>query len=367
VRVHSDGRAAESAREVQALAYTVGFDVVFGTGRYAPTTHPGRALLAHELAHVVQQQSAPPALRRTPCLHGSDCSGPNPGDPGRFGERLDAAVTTMGQPTVVPSPPGAGPASPGASPASPPPSRQGLPATKTRMLFNPAGTLPAKVAGIFIDNSISDDEGAEALTCRDFPPPIPTGVPPGGCCIRIPPDVEDEAAALLNATGPLSAADTAKKLHIVSLVDHEAEHCRFEGSIGVLFTAGPDCDLDTVVFHGPVSNTDFKVQFYLSEMSAEIAEFASYYQNYKASPTAANHALLHQIELRIALNPDESIRGILQALMCKCSCSTVAAFTEKVVKGVTGSWPEDQTNKFLEAMTRILPSWWPKTNDLQRP
>ena len=55
VRVHTDATAAQSAREVNALAYTVGRDVVFGAGHYAPHSAAGRALLAHELAHVVQQ------------------------------------------------------------------------------------------------------------------------------------------------------------------------------------------------------------------------------------------------------------------------------------------------------------------------
>ena len=55
VRVHTDARAAESARSVNALAYTVGHDVVFGAGKYAPTTTAGKRLLAHELTHVVQQ------------------------------------------------------------------------------------------------------------------------------------------------------------------------------------------------------------------------------------------------------------------------------------------------------------------------
>ncbi len=55
VRIHTDPRAAESARAVNALAYTVGRDVVFGAGRYAPHSAEGRSLLAHELAHVVQQ------------------------------------------------------------------------------------------------------------------------------------------------------------------------------------------------------------------------------------------------------------------------------------------------------------------------
>jgi outer membrane protein OmpA-like peptidoglycan-associated protein len=55
VRVHADGDAARSARSIGAAAYTVGQDIVFGAGRYAPEGDAGRKLLAHELAHVVQQ------------------------------------------------------------------------------------------------------------------------------------------------------------------------------------------------------------------------------------------------------------------------------------------------------------------------
>jgi hypothetical protein len=55
VRVHTDAKAGESAREVNALAFTAGQNVVFGAGRYAPHTNEGRRLLAHELTHVLQQ------------------------------------------------------------------------------------------------------------------------------------------------------------------------------------------------------------------------------------------------------------------------------------------------------------------------
>ncbi|HLJ33068.1 MAG TPA: DUF4157 domain-containing protein [Ktedonobacteraceae bacterium] len=55
VRVHTDSRAADSARSVNALAYTVGRNVVFGAGQYQPGTIAGQRLLAHELTHVVQQ------------------------------------------------------------------------------------------------------------------------------------------------------------------------------------------------------------------------------------------------------------------------------------------------------------------------
>ncbi len=55
VRVHTDARAAESSQAVNALAYTVGQDVVLGAVRYSPETSEGRGLLAHELTHTIQQ------------------------------------------------------------------------------------------------------------------------------------------------------------------------------------------------------------------------------------------------------------------------------------------------------------------------
>jgi Domain of unknown function (DUF4157) len=55
VRVHTDSRAADSARAVGARAYTIGNHIVFGVGGHAPQTSQGMTLLAHELAHVQQQ------------------------------------------------------------------------------------------------------------------------------------------------------------------------------------------------------------------------------------------------------------------------------------------------------------------------
>lgn len=61
VRVHTDEQAARSATSARALAYTVGSDIVFAAGRYAPQTNAGRHLLAHELTHVMQQSAGPVA------------------------------------------------------------------------------------------------------------------------------------------------------------------------------------------------------------------------------------------------------------------------------------------------------------------
>jgi hypothetical protein len=66
VRVHTDAKAAESASAVSAVAYTVGRDIVFAGGSYAPHTPEGRSLLAHELTHVAQNASATTADTSAP-------------------------------------------------------------------------------------------------------------------------------------------------------------------------------------------------------------------------------------------------------------------------------------------------------------
>jgi hypothetical protein len=70
VRIHTDAKAAQSAAAVGALAYTVGSDVVFGAGQYDPVGESGRRLLAHELAHVVQQDMGSKRVQR---LASADC------------------------------------------------------------------------------------------------------------------------------------------------------------------------------------------------------------------------------------------------------------------------------------------------------
>lgn len=70
IRIHSDAQAAESARAVNALAYTVGDRIAFASGHYAPQSSAGRRLLAHELAHTIQQ-SGPGARSISPSALGA--------------------------------------------------------------------------------------------------------------------------------------------------------------------------------------------------------------------------------------------------------------------------------------------------------
>jgi hypothetical protein len=95
VRIHTDARAATSAQAVNALAYTVGSHIAFGPGLYAPMTGGGRALLAHELTHVVQQGTSAGVP--------ADLTiGPEHSHPEREAEGVAAAVTHDGMRTTTP-------------------------------------------------------------------------------------------------------------------------------------------------------------------------------------------------------------------------------------------------------------------------
>jgi outer membrane protein OmpA-like peptidoglycan-associated protein len=73
VCIHADDGAARTAGALDAAALTVGNDLVFNSGRFAPGTPAGRRLLAHELGHVVQQrQMAAPVVQREPLGGGTD-------------------------------------------------------------------------------------------------------------------------------------------------------------------------------------------------------------------------------------------------------------------------------------------------------
>ena len=101
VRVHTDQRAAESAWDVDALAYTSGQNVVFGAGQYAPGTQSGRKLLAHELAHTIQQGGGMPPVRRQTTPFSVSGLYENRGDAGE----TDFVYFDLGRPSPADNPP----------------------------------------------------------------------------------------------------------------------------------------------------------------------------------------------------------------------------------------------------------------------
>ena len=98
VRVHTDERAAESARAVDAHAYTVGKHIVFGSRRYTPQRPAGRWLLAHEMAHTRQQLRVTTDLPQTPL--GAPCS-PSEAEAHRAAESVAGAHSGAARPPVL--------------------------------------------------------------------------------------------------------------------------------------------------------------------------------------------------------------------------------------------------------------------------
>src|SRR5256886_108490 len=103
VRVHTGGKADESARSINAQAYTVGTDVVFRSGAYQPESPGGRHVLAHELAHVVQQRSGPVA--GTPAPGGISISHPSDTFEQAAESSADRAMSSQGPATQSPATP----------------------------------------------------------------------------------------------------------------------------------------------------------------------------------------------------------------------------------------------------------------------
>lgn len=90
VRIHTDTRAAESAQALDAQAYTVGQDIVFDAGQYAPETQEGRGLLAHELTHVVQQRGT--------TAEGPLTVGPVDGSAEQEADKISSSINTNASP-----------------------------------------------------------------------------------------------------------------------------------------------------------------------------------------------------------------------------------------------------------------------------
>jgi hypothetical protein len=77
VQIHADSESGTAARSISARAYTVGSDIVFGVGQFAPESVEGRRLIAHELTHVVQQDaSREPSSQQTRGIHDVDVAMP---------------------------------------------------------------------------------------------------------------------------------------------------------------------------------------------------------------------------------------------------------------------------------------------------
>jgi hypothetical protein len=349
VRIHDDLRAARSAREVGALAYTVGQHVVVDAARYRAETAEGRRLLAHELTHVIQQHGAScPSLQRA-CRSAAQCAVTNSGSSQNFGSTVEAESEAI----AVAS----GGVSIGSGPTSCTLPRHGERAVNVESLATGSGLAVAVapgIAGFFINACLSPNDGGSNAPCSQFPGGPPGGAPPDKSCVQLHTTDEDEAKALVAKPKPLNDVDQRRLLVWASAVKHESQHNVFDAKAGTVVPASGGCDINTAV---PVPSGG-KVEGRLSEISAEIGEYDVYFRNRKLRPGDSEWALQTE-EHDIATRGGENILGNIKDLQCACDCGVVAKFVEQVFGEASSSWTDEEKKRFKKAMTDFMPSFWP--------
>jgi hypothetical protein len=366
VRVHTDAHAAQSSRQLDAVAYTIGRKIFFAAGQYRPQTRVGQRLLAHELTHVVQQKrlrarldarsevSAPgdatereaeavaewvvrnhrpvsiravtagsTALiqRQATCLSGAVCTAIL-GSAEEFGSS-EASAERSGRArrgSMMSARAGA--------------HGHGGRARQLELFLNAQSPgLLANIHGIFIDQDLSPRTRALTMDCASFVPPITGAVRP---CVFVHGSFNQEALAFNTGRAATIRGSPREewRLSTLTLLTHEIQHVAFETAARPA-PAGVTCTRATV-------------EAELSELNARMSEFPILF---RAIPSAAGPA--DPARRRLAdwfteaiTNRRESIRGILTALRCKCSCPDVDAYVRDTFNFVSAAWTTAERDAF---------------------
>ena len=365
VRVHSGGAAEQSAREVNANAYAVGHNIVFGAGRFAPGTHEGQRLIAHELTHVVQQSGSEwlrigrgndnrsthhmiqhaakmqySVLQRA-CSSASECSGRRatltqfvedtenkPENISKQEKRKNACTT---------NPPKASFTSDGHGARA---------AALTGLLATYYKSRASNISGIFVDKDIPADYGAVTYACKDFMPPLA-----GVTCTFVPDVLEAQGRAYQRGEARVGGTSRQDWLtNALSILTHETEHARFDASPNI---AKPNAAACTFEAH----------QSNLSEMAAALSEMHVYYRAALAKPSGRDRfKQFYAMFANWVQNPSECIFGIIKELRCSCECADADYYITKTAESVMSNQKWDTNERTMIHTELREPKWglkWP--------
>ncbi|MEO7908474.1 MAG: DUF4157 domain-containing protein [Roseiflexaceae bacterium] len=379
VRVHTDARAAESVQTVNALAYTVGQNIVFGVGQYAPGTSAGRRLMAHELTHVVQQHGSAPVhldklsveqatssaeseaeifaeivshgwrapnstmsssgMQRA-CLSAAECAAPKATltefvkETQKKPENISKADNRKKACTKVP---------PDATCTS---DGHGATATALTALLNKHyKSRLSFITGIFVNKDMPATWAAVTHDCANFMPPLP-----GGKCTFVPDALE--AQAKLYQAGNKSVAGKPREQWLtdaLGTLTHETEHARFNSAAPIAKPNATACK-----FEDHKSN--------LSELAAHLSEMHVYYREALARPDKDRFKRFYTHFNFWVKNGSEDISGIVKELRCKCECADANYYITKTAESVSTSQKWD-SNELIMIHTELRdPKWtlnWP--------
>ncbi|HEY1852588.1 MAG TPA: DUF4157 domain-containing protein [Candidatus Binataceae bacterium] len=388
VRVHADTRAAESARAVNAMAYTVGDHLAFADGRYAPRTTEGRRLMAHELFHVVQQRpqsnvSSAALGLEDPSSH-AEAQADRGADAFARGELINAhgAADTshpvvaracftkeqcetktertpqqlMEEETSKPEnknkrdtrkadctkkPPAASCTADG----------HGARAVETEKVLHDYDPTRLKfIKKIVVDMDMESGFGGLTGDCSSFMPPIKGG----GLCTFIPAQIETEAGKFNNTMEP-KIGGVARDLwrdQTLSTLEHETEHARFD--------AAP-------IAPAKIHTCNFAdIEDALSEIAAMLAEFPVIWrgsrENVSLTPQKKEKMLDNWFTFRIT-DEDQSFKSTLHSIYCACECADANVYLKKTIDFTTADWSQAEKIRFHTELQD--PKW--SAHDLRWP
>ncbi len=361
VRVHTDAAAQQSASAVQALAYTAGNHIVFDNGRYAPTDVEGRKLLAHELAHTVQQR---PGLFRQPKTPPGQLP---PHDPTKsaptaagacYGSAICANLKTpsklLEEAKTKPANQSKRDQRKQACSKRPPDfaclgDGHGTPATQAEKLLKgyEASRPPAGVK-MLVDKDLEQDFGALTIRCANFVPPI-TGATD---CITIPEKIEKEATQF-NTTNDqtIGGMDRGKwRERTLEILVHESEHTRFREA----FRADK-------VLANPPTCADTNALSAMNELAAMLTEFRLRMERIRGTVTMTSEDRANEMnewrDHRIS-GTDQSITVSLRTVRCVCQCDDANKLIKETIEFATSSWTQQEKNDLHREMRH------PRWNDL---
>lgn len=340
VRVHRDSQAQKSARDVDARAYAAGSHIVFGENQYAPSDQSGRLLLAHELAHTLQQGDSPAMPIQRACLPAKDCAGPK--------ATLEEFVkTTESKPENISKADKRKKAC-GKTPRDPKCTSDGHGAKATSLTALVTKHYPSRlghISGIHVDKDIPADYGAVTYACAGFMPPLP-----GGTCTFVPDKLEAEARQFRSGKKNIGRATRSQWLTaMLGTMTHETEHARFDAQPEIPAARATSCK-----FADHQSN--------LSEMAAHLSEMHVYYRDALTRPAKNRFKTFYEMFDYWVNNGFEDIHGIVKHLRCECECVDADHYITKTSESVSNNQKWDSNELFMIHTELANPKWklaWP--------
>ena len=348
IRIHTGHHAADAAAAVKAHAFTVGNHVVFGDGAYDHNSPAGLRLLAHELAHTVQQS---PQLARQPDDPGSHQLPPHNPAPhfspvgSCYGSAICSDLLTpsklLQQAAANPQNQSKRDARKQACQGSPPPAAcaangHGAAAVETHKLlhsYNPS--LPQPDVKLVVDKDLESDFRALTIRCSNFVPPI-TGAT---TCITVPEETEKESTQFNNTQD--STIDGKERglwrERMLEILVHESAHASFRRAVATktLLANQPPC-----------ANQDTLSA--MSELTAMVNEFPLRMERIHTSVSLSDEERKQELEEwrdhRIR-GKRQSITVSLRTVRCVCACDDADKMIKETVEFATASWTQPQKNE----------------------